>query len=267
MVTVIDGRKIAGEIISNLKNKPVSGKWMGSLIISETDASRQFLKQRDRIAKKLKIQTFVCRRTKESCPTTEDLAEEIRQICEYPAVGGVNVHLPLPSVYNREHVLTAINPLKDINRLNIENNYVLPPSIMALERILESLNYDLAGKRVVMVGSGFLIGAPIADYLKNKIERLTVFRSKNNLVHCFEAQVLKEADLVITGVGKPGILKSEMLNNNTGVIDFGNGDFDASEFLNSSTNKLLFYTPTPGGTGPILTACLFENFYRLSELQ
>ena len=70
---------------------------------------------------------------------------------------------------------------------------------------------------------------------------------------------------VISGVGKAGIIKPDMLKNEAGVIDFGydggKGDFDAS----SDLSRLAFYTPTPGGTGPILVAKLMENFYRLNE--
>lgn len=261
MAVVIDGRKIAKEILGDLKKRPVSGKWLGSIITCENEASSKFLRQREKIAKKLKISTFVYRRNEENCPTTEDLSKEIMEICDYPGVGGINVHLPLPPIYNKELVFAAINPLKDINRLNSSNNYVLPPSVMALEKILGSLNYDISDKKVVVIGSGFLIGAPIAHYLNGRVGHLMVFRSKNNLNGHSESEVLKEADLVITGVGKSGILKSEMLNSNAGVIDFGNGDLEIS---NSDLN---FYTPTPGGTGPILTACLFENFYHLTELQ
>lgn len=93
-------------------------------------------------------------------------------------------------------------------------------------------------------------------------------------------EILKQADLVISGVGQAGIIKLDMLKENAGVIDFGysiseaqsangkaqiKGDFD-SERLALSDSRLAFYTPTPGGAGPILVAKIFENFYNLNKL-
>ncbi|PIW97368.1 hypothetical protein COZ81_02935 [Candidatus Jorgensenbacteria bacterium CG_4_8_14_3_um_filter_38_10] len=82
-----------------------------------------------------------------------------------------------------------------------------------------------------------------------------------------DLKILKQADLVITGVGKPGLIKPKMLKNNVLVIDFGyglengkiKGDFDATQLTTFS------YTLTPGGTGPILVAKIFENFYKLNK--
>ncbi|GAJ03639.1 unnamed protein product [marine sediment metagenome] len=84
--------------------------------------------------------------------------------------------------------------------------------------------------------------------------------------------VLQKVEIVISGIGNAGLIKPDMLKEGAGVIDFGynfadeklTGDLDISS--PQELSKLLFYTPTPGGTGPILVAQLFENFYRLKNL-
>ena len=158
-----------------------------------------------------------------------------------------------------------IDPRKDINCLNKWNDFVLPPSVLALKKILRNLNYRIIDKNVVIIGAGLLIGQPISNYLEGKVKQLTVFRSNNDLNGSFEADVLREADLIITGTGKTGLVHPGMLKAGAGVIDFGNGDLslDDKKFL----DQLSFYTPRIGGTGPIMVACLFQNFYRLTELQ
>jgi len=83
--------------------------------------------------------------------------------------------------------------------------------------------------------------------------------------------LLKKADIVITGVGRAGLIAPDMLKDGAGIIDFGygtldgkySGDFDTRALSPGAT--LAFYTPTPGGTGPILVAKLFENFYELNK--
>lgn len=143
----------------------------------------------------------------------------------------------------------------------------------------------LKNKAVAVVGKGFLVGKPIIEWLKGnpsagsgqKCQTLLIFDSKSDLKN------LKKADLVITGVGKANLIKPEMLKSGAGVIDFGydlievksekgkveskiTGDFDAFELELSTFNfQLSWYTPTPGGTGPILVAEIFKNFYKLNQ--
>ena len=102
----------------------------------------------------------------------------------------------------------------------------------------------------------------------DKAKELAVFKKGSDLSE------LKNYDLVISGVGKAELINPEMLKNGAGVIDFGystdesgkiRGDFDASQIENYKLKiENLWYTPTPGGTGPILVAKLFENFYKLN---
>ena len=128
---------------------------------------------------------------------------------------------------------------------------------------------------IAVVGAGFLIGKPIAVWLmNNKVKELKIFEKGSDLSSP-PAGGLKNYDLIISGVGKAGLIKSEMLKQDVAVIDFGystdenrkiSGDFDASQIENYKLKiENLWYTPTPGGTGPILVAKLFENFYKLNN--
>ncbi|MDI6734565.1 MAG: bifunctional 5,10-methylenetetrahydrofolate dehydrogenase/5,10-methenyltetrahydrofolate cyclohydrolase [Patescibacteria group bacterium] len=124
----------------------------------------------------------------------------------------------------------------------------------------------LASARVMVVGLGFLVGKPISTWLMGKAKEIYLFDIGSDLSSSVSG--LKQADLVISGVGKAGLIKSEILKQGTGVIDFGyseiNGKLAGDLDLSGNISKLSFYTPTPGGTGPILVAQLFENFYKLN---
>ena len=142
-------------------------------------------------------------------------------------------------------------------------------------------NDFLKNKIVAVVGRGFLVGKPIAEWLNGKCGKLIVLNSKSNL------RDLQEADLVITGVGKAGLIKPTMLKPGAGVIDFGYdvkkirhekgemgkkifGDFDSSSLVPNLSPLLShlsfsFYTPTLGGPDPILVAEIFKNFYKLNS--
>jgi methylenetetrahydrofolate dehydrogenase (NADP+)/methenyltetrahydrofolate cyclohydrolase len=152
---------------------------------------------------------------------------------------------------------------------------VLHPAVATVEEVLLRAKVELKGKRVAVIGAGVLIGKPIAVWLMRKVSELYI------LGRGADFAILKNCDVVISGVGKAGLFNVGMLKENALVIDFGYasvdgkllGDFDSSPSNFSPSTlpdrqagfNLLTYTPTPGGTGPILVAQLFENFYALNE--
>ncbi|MDO8467179.1 MAG: bifunctional 5,10-methylenetetrahydrofolate dehydrogenase/5,10-methenyltetrahydrofolate cyclohydrolase [bacterium] len=258
---IINGKEIAAKVLAELKSRPRPLKSLVAVLVGDDAASLSFLKQKEKIAKELEV-PFTLERIAEET-NEEDLKERIEEICSDKGVGGVIVQLPLPEKFNRSEVLSAIAPEKDVDGLV---GAALPPAALTVKEILNNLSFDLEGKTVGVVGKGFLVGAPIAKWLAGKCGEVIVFDSKSDL------SGLKKADLVITGTGRAGLIKPEMLKVGAGVIDFGfgmvdgkiRGDLDTFNFELLTLN-LSFYTPTPGGTGPILVAELFRNFYDLNK--
>ncbi|MBI2033623.1 MAG: hypothetical protein HYT13_00810 [Candidatus Liptonbacteria bacterium] len=116
---------------------------------------------------------------------------------------------------------------------------------------------------MAVVGTGFLVGKVIVTWLLGKVRELYVLDRGSDF------GVLKNMDLIISGVGKAGLIKPEMLKSGALLIDFGydngRGDFDAASLSSPTYNlKPITYTPVPSGTGPILVAKIFENFYSLN---
>lgn len=269
---IIDGRKIASEIIEELKKKPKPEKFMAAVLVGDNPASVNFLKQKEKTAKELGIDF----RLYNFSPLlhNDDLREEVRKIAEHATCGSVIVQLPLPEHINKNYILNVIPREKDVDVMSerslgafyTERNPALPPAAGVVEKILQTTNYELPVTNVVVVGLGFLIGKPVGLWLTGKVKDLILLDKMSDL------SALKNADIVICGTGQAGLIKPEMLKNGVGVIDFGysmkdgkvSGDFDTS--LPTTNYQLLnFYTPTPGGTGPILVAKLFENFYTLNK--
>ena len=137
-----------------------------------------------------------------------------------------------------------------------------------MEEIIRYWKLDIGNSAVAVVGLGLLVGRPIANWIMRRAKETILLRSVSDL------GLLKQADIVITGVGKAGIITPEMLKDGAGIIDFGygmlegeySGDFDTRSLkIENSKVKTGWYTPTPGGTGPLLVAKLFENFYKLNK--
>jgi len=142
------------------------------------------------------------------------------------------------------------------------NKIPYPPAVAVLEEIIKRQNIDLKKLKAAVVGYGFLVGKPTSLYLSSKVSSLSIFKEED--INFKER--LKEFDFIVSGVGKAKLFSSKDLKENAIVIDFGY-DFDSNgkicgDFLYDG-DKEIIYTPTPEGTGPILIAKLFENFYNL----
>ena len=264
---VIDGKKIANEMLERLAALPKPQKFCAAILVGDDAASISFLKQKENAAKKVGVD-FRLSRFPENIEN-DALRSEVEKIASDKNCGGIIIQLPLPSHLDRQLILNIVPPEKDVDVLGehalgafyTEQAEVFPPAVGVVEAICKSQRYDLSSKSVAIVGLGLLVGRPIANWVMHKAKETILFRSSSDF------SLLKNADLVITGVGKAGIIKPELLKAGAAVIDFGydsmHGDF-YTEKLTPDDSRIEFYTPTPGGTGPILVAKLFENFYRLN---
>ncbi len=289
-MTIIDGKKIAEEIIAELKksepfDKLRARKFLAAVLVGEDPSSLSFIKQKEKTAKELEVDFRIYKFPPNL--KNDDLRDEVGKIANHKTCGGVIVQLPLPEHINRHYILNVIPREKDVDVLGERalgafyagRNPVLPPAVGVVEAILHATSYMLHENKVAVVGHGLLVGKPIAIWLIDRTKELYILHRNSDF------SILKNADVIISGAGEAGLLKPEMLKAGSGVIDFGYdmkdgkicGDFDASKLNGSGSPEaeqvrygagkfqdLGFYTPTPGGTGPILVAKLFQNFYILT---
>lgn len=285
---IIDGKKIAQDIIEKLKVLPVPKKIFAAVLVDSTSSpqvgsSLGFLKQKEKIAKELGVDFRIYKFPEEI--KNDNLRKEVEKIALLKPVGGVIVQLPLPEHLNRHYILNVIPREKDVDVLGERalgafyagRNPILPPAVGVVEEILNMGRSDLPNiddnvrrsdlqkLKVAVVGAGFLIGKPIAVWLIKKCQDLFLLRKGSDL------SILKQADLVILGTGQAGLIRPEMVKDNAMIIDFGysivnnkiSGDFDMSSVIGRKSSVI--YTPTPNGAGPILVAKIFENFYNLNK--
>lgn len=275
---MIDGEAIAEQIINKLKNRPPPKKFLAAFLVGNDSASLSFLKQKQKTARELGVDLRLYK-----FPETvgnDELRREVLKIAKHRTCGGVIVQLPLPEHLNQHYVLNVIPREKDIDVLGeralgafyVGRNPVLPPAVATLNEVLLTLGYALSSSKVAIVGLGFLVGKPIVTWLQGRCKEILLFDEGSDFL------LLREADIVVTGVGRAGVIKPDMLRGEAVVVDFGYdsrgaqnakhkagrlGDFDAAAL--GDTYLAISYTPTPHGTGPILVAKLLENFYALNS--
>jgi len=259
---IIDGRKIAADIIEQLRRLPSPARYLAVVDVGEGPASKSFVAQKKRVAQELNIE-FRQTTVSENGPHS-DLAAAILSFARDPACGGIVLQLPLPAGFDRDTAISLIPNGKDVDNLR-GNAPVLAPAAGVVDEVLRASRFTIHNSRCAVVGAnGFLVGRPTAAWLSSQgaeVDRLDIGDDLSSV---------QSADIVVLGTGEPGVVNPDMLKNGALVIDFGYGKKDDAVcgdfFPSSATSQTssITYTPTPGGTGPILVAKLFENFYTLT---
>ncbi|MEK7512845.1 MAG: tetrahydrofolate dehydrogenase/cyclohydrolase catalytic domain-containing protein, partial [Patescibacteria group bacterium] len=169
---VIDGKKIAAEILEKLGRRPKPRRFLAAILVGNAPASVSFVRQKERAACRLGIE-FRTYRFPEDI-SQDELRHEVERVASQDACGGVIVQLPLPERIRRAHVLDAIPRVKDVDVLSgaatrafeAGTSAIFPPAAGVVQEILLATHYSLTPAKVAVVGMGFLVGRPIAAWLK-----------------------------------------------------------------------------------------------------
>ncbi len=281
---IVDGKKIYERILVNVRKKiediMKEGYRVKLSIIAIGDDSEMkiFIRNKKKAADfcGIEIQEFYL-------PQDTDENEVIRKIYELNAskdTCGFLVQLPLPPQV-RKNVLEIISPEKDVDCLTSENlgmvlkdhttSRFVPCACQAMLDIFEIYGVDVDGKKGVVVGSSDLVGKPCAAVLINLGATVTIcHKGTHNL-----AEFIKDADIVVSAVGKPGIIKGEWIKKGAVVIDIGtrvvNGRVMGDVEFAEASKRASIITPVPGGVGIITVAELMRNtlkafYYSISAM-
>lgn len=204
----------------------------------------------------------------------QELLALIDQLNANTSIDGILVQLPLPNHLNAESVLERIRPDKDVDgfhpfnigRLAQRNPLLRPCTPMGIIKLLETTQENLYGMDALMVGASNIVGRPMAL-------ELLLAGCTTTIAHRFTkdlASHVARADLVIVGVGKPGLVKGEWIKPGAIVIDVGinrmpDGKLMGDIEFEEAAKRAKWITPVPGGVGPMTRACLLENTLYAAE--
>jgi len=176
-------------------------------------------------------------------------------------VHGIIIQLPLADESRTDELLRAVSPEKDVDAL-ASRKYFDAATPMAINWLLAGYNVDLQGKKIVLVGEGRLVGAPLAQMWQNSGYDVTVVSEPTENLKT----VIQTADVVVTATGVPGLITSEMLRPETVVVDAGTAS-EGGKIVGDVAPDVrerhdLVITPEKGGVGPLTICALFDNVIR-----
>lgn len=204
----------------------------------------------------------------------ENLLNEIQIIIDSKKHTGIIIQLPLPAGYDSEKILNAIPLELDVDVLSnkssehfISEREPVPPVAGAVAHILTHTSTNLVHKKVVIIGHGKLVGLPVSIWFKhqNSIPNIVDITTDEEA----KLKLYREADIVISGIGKPHHLKPEYFKEDLILIDAGTSEQAgvlAGDFDPRCAEIASIFTPVPGGVGPLTVAYLFYNLIALAKV-
>jgi methylenetetrahydrofolate dehydrogenase (NADP+)/methenyltetrahydrofolate cyclohydrolase len=175
-----------------------------------------------------------------------------------PTVHGIIVQIPLPDPQQTDEILNAVHADKDVDGLAEYTKFDAPTPV-AIQWLLAGYSVELAGRNIVIVGHGRLVGKPLAKMWEQSGYRVTVAdkRTKNL------SELTKDADVLVCATGSAGLITSDMVNHRGVIVDAGVAT-DSNGLIGDVAQSVrelpeINITPVKGGVGPLTVAALFEN--------
>lgn len=261
---ILFGEKLAQDILGSLK---AEGLRLSVVQVGDNAISDVYVAKKREAAERIGVR-FELFRFPSAVPQ-EDLGREIEKIQE--GTDGLIVQLPLPKELNGQKVLDIILPAKDIDVLSSVafekftqgELPILPPTVCAVSELLKEAGTELRGKKAVVVGQGRLVGRPVAVWLRSQGAQVSVVTEETKN----PGSITREADILISGVGKQGIIIKDMVKRGAVVIDAGSsveGGETKGDVADEVKEVAGALAPVPGGVGPLTVACLLRNLVILS---
>lgn len=199
--------------------------------------------------------------------TTERILSLLDELNADKTVNGIIVQLPLPNYLDIEKIINRVHPLKDVDGF-LQNSMFTQCTPLGVVSLLDEINYDVSGKFVVVMGRSENVGKPIANLLLNKNATVAVCHSKTD--KNTREMLLKNADVVISAVGRAGLFSYKDVKDDTLVIDVGINRVEGrlcGDFIPPTEECGINYTSVPGGVGLLTRASLMKNTKKAYEMQ
>ncbi|MFT7880691.1 MAG: bifunctional methylenetetrahydrofolate dehydrogenase/methenyltetrahydrofolate cyclohydrolase FolD [Sulfurimonas sp.] len=270
---LIDGKALANKVQATISDEVIQLKQeknivpgLAVVIVGDDPASHAYVKMKAKACEKVGFYSIV-----HKMPETisqGEIIEIINMMNKNPHIHGILVQLPLPKHIDTDQILEVIDPKKDVDGFHAYNvgrmvtglDSFVACTPLGVMKMFEAYDIDLQGKDVCVVGASNIVGKPMASLLLNANATVTVTHIYTKDLKAHTSQ----ADIVVVGVGVPGLIKEDMVKEGAVVIDIGinrieDGSLVGDVDFEPVSKKCSYITPVPGGVGPMTIAMLLEN--------
>lgn len=280
MAEILNGKELAKKIRKNLKTEVERLKEKGIypklavIMVGDNSSSEVYVKNKSRACIKVGIDFEEFLLGKET--SEKELLELIEKLNQDKNIHGILLQSPVPNQIDINKAFRAILPEKDVDGFHPVNvgNLVIGEDCFVsctpfgIMKLLEEYNIEIEGKNAVVIGRSNIVGKPMVQCLLAKNATITVCHSKTQKIH----EILKNADIVISAIGRSHFVTSDMIKEGAVVIDVGinrleDGTIVGDVEFESVEKKASYITPVPGGVGPMTIAMLLTNVVKAAKMQ
>lgn len=278
LAKLLDGLKLSEKIektvakeVSDFKQKKNIAPCLAVVLAGSNAASELYVKKKQEACKRVGIKSLKFDFSENV--SEKELLEKVEEINADKNIHAAIIQLPLPKHINKIKILNSLCPCKDADGFTCWNlgktiqgeEEFLPATVQGIISLLEEYKINLKGKHAVIVGHSLIVGRPLAEAFLNRNATVTVCHKETKNL----ANHTKQADVLVSAVGKVNLITAKMVKKNAIVIDVGInkiggktvGDVD----FENVKKKASFITPVPGGVGPMTVASLLENTLKCAE--
>jgi methylenetetrahydrofolate dehydrogenase (NADP+)/methenyltetrahydrofolate cyclohydrolase len=272
---IMDGKKLAKQtkdgIATQIKqsNKKLG---LGTILVGDDPGSLAYVEGKHSDCAEVGINSIRVELPKTA--SEQEIIKAVNDLNNNLECTGFIVQLPLPKSVNAEKVLLAIDPKKDADGLNPVNlgslvlsaNKVIPCTPKAILALLNEYKIKLSGSKVLIIGRGTTVGRPLSILLSQKPIDATITLAHSATSNLMD--LIKQADVLVVAIGVAHFIKPNMVKPGCTVVDVGItredgkllGDVDPAV-----AQVAAYFTPTPGGVGPMTRAMLLSNLLELAK--
>ena len=271
---LLDGKVLSNKIKDELTKKVkkfLVKPCLAVIQIGNDEASNVYIKSKEKACNEIGI-NFIHAKFEEDVDEQE-VINKIIELNNDKYVNGILLQLPIPKHFYQQKLLNLIDKNKDVDGLtdiNVGllfkgNNNLVPCTPLGIIKLLQEYNIEISGKHAVVVGKSNLVGKPLAMLLLQNGATVTICHSKTvNL-----KKYTEQADILISAVGKKGLITEDMIKDNSIIIDVGINRIDGKLYgdvdFDNVIDKASYITPVPGGVGPMTVAMLLNNVIKNYE--
>jgi len=272
IMILIDGKKAATELreelkqeVSELKTKYNKVPGLTVILIGDLAPSQIYVRNKEKSAKEIGLKSDIIRY--QDSVEEKTVLDKINDLNKDETVSGILVQLPLPKHIDKQKIIEAILPSKDVDGFhpmnvgNLSSGYEssVPCTPLGCYLLIKKIEPNLSGKKAVIVGRSNLNGKPMTQLLLKENCTVTITHSKTKDL---KEECLK-GDIIIAAVGMPELIKGDWVKKDAIVIDVGINKTDkgivGDVAFDEVSRVAKALTPVPGGVGPMTIACLLKN--------
>jgi methylenetetrahydrofolate dehydrogenase (NADP+)/methenyltetrahydrofolate cyclohydrolase len=271
-MNIIDGKKLALQIRQKIKKEIAElgiKPGLAVILVGADPASHLYVGLKEKAAAEVGInfEKYLFFATEPE----EKIIAKIQELNARPDINGIVVQLPLPQGYDESKIVAAIDPLKDADGFHPENiaklladePEIVPPVIAGIFKLIESTGTELINKKITILANSEILAKPLKKLLEGNEVKVALHPEN-------PAAISRDADIVITALGRPRVITGEMIKPGSILIDVGTTRMDDGQTVgdvdfDSASQVAGWITPVPGGVGPMTVAMLLQNVLDLAK--